>query len=86
MRFFDTVETIESSEEEVPVKPEEETASCSTFFVTDPEVHVEYPQEKSKTQSGHISSIVENLEEELDWKDPVVWPDVLTDKDKKKEL
>lgn len=76
--------TVETIVEEVSVEPEEEPASCSSSFVTDQEVHADYPQEKNETQPGHISSIVENLEEELDWKDPAVWPDVLTDKDRER--
>ncbi|XP_044141441.1 52 kDa repressor of the inhibitor of the protein kinase-like [Bufo gargarizans] len=75
-----TAEAVEPPEKEVLAEPEEETASCSTSFVTDTEGHTDtYPQEEDETQTEYISGLVEN-EEEPDWKDPAVWPDVLTDK------
>ncbi|CAH2299347.1 Hypothetical predicted protein [Pelobates cultripes] len=79
-----TMMQTDSEEDEVHhQEPEKEIAFCSTSNTTDPEVLVEPLQEEMEAPSS-VSNTQEIVQEELDWKDPALWPDVLKDKDREK--
>ncbi|CAH2256019.1 zinc finger MYM-type 1-like [Pelobates cultripes] len=76
----------DSEEDEVHhQEPEKEIACCSTSKTTDPEGLVELLREEMEVPPpSSVSNIQEIVQEELDWKDPALWPDVLKDKDRGK--
>ncbi|CAH2256017.1 zinc finger MYM-type 1-like [Pelobates cultripes] len=81
-----TIMQTDSEEDEVHhQEPEKEIACCSTSKTTDPEALVELLREEMEAPPpSSVSNTQEIVQEELDWKDPALWPDVLKDKDQGK--